>query len=132
MFFFWSHPRCFGSLAKFQHNIKISVKTARVSRLSVSCDYAQTICLYLMVDILEKVVKFFFKVNKKDSKRTSGWTWKIVRLSQPDPGFARRVGWVGFFFILVKVSLVPRALPSFDITLVKGKRTLFHDYRYNR
>ena len=37
--FFWSHPRCFGSLGKFQHNIKISIKTTRVSRLSVSCDY---------------------------------------------------------------------------------------------
>ena len=36
--FFWSHPRCFGPLGKFQHNIKISIKTARVSRLSVSCD----------------------------------------------------------------------------------------------
>ena len=31
--FFWSHPRCFGPLDKFQHNIKISIKTARVSRL---------------------------------------------------------------------------------------------------
>ena len=31
--FFWSHPRCFGSLDKFQHIIKISIKTARVSRL---------------------------------------------------------------------------------------------------
>ena len=38
--FFWSHPRCFGPLGKFQHNIKVSIKTARVSRLSVSCDYA--------------------------------------------------------------------------------------------
>ena len=37
--FFWSHPRCFGPLSKFQHNIKISIKMARVSRLSVSCDY---------------------------------------------------------------------------------------------
>ena len=36
---FWSHPRCFGPLGKFQHNIKISTKTARVSRLSVSYDY---------------------------------------------------------------------------------------------
>ena len=36
--FFWSHPRCFGPLGKFQHNIKISYKTARVSRLSVSYD----------------------------------------------------------------------------------------------
>ena len=24
--FFWSHPRCFGPLDKFQHNIKISIK----------------------------------------------------------------------------------------------------------
>ena len=37
--FFRSHPRSFGPLGKFQHNIKISNKTARVSRLSVSCDY---------------------------------------------------------------------------------------------
>ena len=32
--FFWSHPRCFGLLGNFQHNIKISIKTVRVSRLS--------------------------------------------------------------------------------------------------
>ena len=31
--------RCFGPLGKFQHNIKISIKTARVSRLCVSYDY---------------------------------------------------------------------------------------------
>ena len=31
---FWSHPRCFGPLDKFQHNIKISIKTTRVSRPS--------------------------------------------------------------------------------------------------
>ena len=41
--FFWSHPRCFGPLGKFQHNIKISIKTARVSRLSVSYDYGLTV-----------------------------------------------------------------------------------------
>ena len=39
--FFWSHPRCFGPLGKFQHNIKISIKTVCVSRLSVSCDYGK-------------------------------------------------------------------------------------------
>ena len=37
--FFWSDPRCFGSLGEFQHKLEISIKTARVSRLSVSCDY---------------------------------------------------------------------------------------------
>ena len=37
--FFLSDPRCFGPLGKFQHNIEISIKTARVSRLSVSVDY---------------------------------------------------------------------------------------------
>ena len=37
--FFWSHPRCFRPLGKFQHNIKICIKTARVSRLCVSHDY---------------------------------------------------------------------------------------------
>ena len=36
---FLSHPRCFGPLGKFQHDIKISIRTARVCRLSFSCDY---------------------------------------------------------------------------------------------
>ena len=40
--FFWSDPRCFGPLGKFQHNLEISIKTARVSRLSVSCDYGSS------------------------------------------------------------------------------------------
>ena len=39
LLFFWSHPRCFWLLGKFQQNIKISIKTTRVSRLSVSYDY---------------------------------------------------------------------------------------------
>ena len=34
LFFFWSHTRCFGPLCTFQHSIKISIKTASVSRLS--------------------------------------------------------------------------------------------------
>ena len=38
--FFRGHPRCFGPLGKFQHNIKISIKTARVSRLYVSYDHS--------------------------------------------------------------------------------------------
>ena len=47
-----------------------------------------------------------------------GSTWKIVRLS--------RVGSVGrdFLFILVKVSLVPRALPLLYISLVARRRPL--------
>ena len=36
--FFWSHSRCFGPFGKYPHNIKVSIKTARVSRLSVSCE----------------------------------------------------------------------------------------------
>ena len=41
--FVWSHPRCFWPLGKFQRNIKISIKTARVSRLSVFCEIEQQI-----------------------------------------------------------------------------------------
>ena len=37
--FFLKSSRCFEPLGKFQHTIKISIKTARVWRLSVSCDY---------------------------------------------------------------------------------------------
>ena len=47
--FFWSHPRCLGPLGKFQHNIEISIKTARVSRLSVSCDYAFIKSVYILL-----------------------------------------------------------------------------------
>ena len=35
---FLKSSRCFELLGKFQHTIKISIKTARVCRLSVSCD----------------------------------------------------------------------------------------------
>ena len=46
---------------------------------------------------------------------------KLFVCRQPTLGL-----WVGsvgrdFFFILVKVSLVPRALPFFDISLVAGR-----------
>ena len=34
--FFWSDPRSFGPLSKFQDTIKISIKTARVSKLLFS------------------------------------------------------------------------------------------------
>ena len=34
IFFFSSGPWCFGPLGKFQHNVQISIKTARVYRLS--------------------------------------------------------------------------------------------------
>ena len=42
IFFFKPSPVFFGALGKFQHNIKISIKTARVSRLSISYGYATT------------------------------------------------------------------------------------------
>ena len=40
------------------------------------------------------------------------------------PGFANRVSRSGFFFILMKVSFVPRALQLFDINLVAAKKPL--------
>ena len=40
--FFLESSRCFSPLCKFQHNIKISIKTAHVFRLSVSCNYDLT------------------------------------------------------------------------------------------
>ena len=52
--FFRSHSRRFGPLCKFQHNIKISIKTACISRLSVSYDYVGTEQIQVVpsVDIL--------------------------------------------------------------------------------
>ena len=61
--------------------------------------------------------------------------FKNVRLPSLDPEFASRVGRSGFFIIiiiLVKVCLVPRALPLFDICMVTGKRSFIRNYRYNR
>ena len=52
----WGHPRCFGLRGKFQHNIKVSVKTARVSRLSVSCDYALN---NSVIDLCNVIRKYF-------------------------------------------------------------------------
>ena len=61
---FWSHPRCFGPLSKFQHNIKISVKTACVFRLSVSCDYAfmDMVSTYSPVPNCREI-RFHFRTN---------------------------------------------------------------------
>ena len=47
----------------------------------------------------------------------------MVCLPSPDPGFASWVGRSGFFFVLVKVSFVPRVFPLFNITLVVQKKT---------
>ena len=52
----WGHPRCFGLRGKFQHNIKVSVKAARVSRLSVSCDYALN---NSVIDLCNVIRKYF-------------------------------------------------------------------------
>ena len=41
-------------------------------------------------------------------------------LLSPGPGFASRVGRLGFFLILVNVSLAPGALFLFDTSLVVG------------
>ena len=61
MFFFWSHPRCFGPLGKFQHNIMISIKTARVSRLSVSCDCG---LMYFHMSLWRHVLCFIYFVER--------------------------------------------------------------------
>ena len=45
--FFWSHPRCFGPLGKFQRNIKISIKTI----ISVFPDY---LFLMTMIKLIQK------------------------------------------------------------------------------
>ena len=73
--FFLSHPRCFGPLGKFQHNIKISIKTARVSTLSVSCDYDKngfnvkdrSSCPEVLSQ--KAVLKVFIKLKKKTTVR---------------------------------------------------------------
>ena len=50
--------------------------------------------------------------------------YTIVSLLLSVPGFASRVGWSGFLFILMMVSFVSRALSLFDISLVAEKKPL--------
>ena len=72
--FFWSHPRCFGPFGKFQHNIKISIKTARVSRLSVSCDSEK-----LSRETFSRISQFLFFFAKFRLAKSSGNcnSWKF-------------------------------------------------------
>ena len=60
IFFFWSHPQCFGPLGKVQHNINISIKTSSVSRLSVSYDYGLTKLLPPMTSIWLNYINSFW------------------------------------------------------------------------
>ena len=60
IFFFWSHPQCFGPLGKVQHNINISIKTSSVSRLSVSYDYGLTKFLPPMTSIWLNYINSFW------------------------------------------------------------------------
>ena len=87
--FFWSHPRCFGPLGKFQHNIKISIKMACVSRLSVSYDYGKTIrafivivyCSDLNAQLFTILAIFSIKrltVDPKGNKNSDFLQWTIV------------------------------------------------------
>ena len=67
------------------------------------------------------ILKGDFLSRTDSSIFTLGWTLKNLFLASSTTGCVSRVGWSGFFFVLVKVSLVPRALPVFDISLVTGK-----------
>ena len=58
-----SHPRCFGPLGKFQHNMKISIKTARVFRLSVSYEYAYTKRNEFHKNDAQKISQFMLQGN---------------------------------------------------------------------
>ena len=59
----------------------------------------------------------------------------VLRLDLKNCSFAVTRPWIcewdrsaEIFFILVKVILVPRTLPLFDISLVMRKRTFIRDY----
>ena len=62
---FWGHPRCFGPLSKFQHNIKIFIKTTCVSRLPVSCDYDD-----VQSDHLKNLIKAGYIILAQKQRKT--------------------------------------------------------------
>ena len=68
MFFLKSSP-VFGLLSKFQHNIMISIKTARVSRLSVFCDY----------DLIKVTRKILAKLEEY---KNSSDIWSVANLGK--------------------------------------------------
>ena len=70
-----------------------------------------------MIVLMVKNIAAVFSKNK-------GWLRldvKACSFAVTLPGRANRVGRSGLFFILAKVSLVPRALPLFDTSLVAEK-----------
>ena len=85
--FFWSHPRRFGPLGKFQHNIKISIKTARVSRLSVSYDYD-----FIIKGSCDLVDKTFWRDEQMRFAEPYFW-WVEIRWGV--------FGWLGVYEIIL-------------------------------
>ena len=83
---------CFGPLGKFQHNIKISIKTARVSRLSVSYDYDATEFYWTEPNLDIIILNYHFKSSHNntmlvkpkfriDTKQANCFTGKFVTKS---------------------------------------------------
>ena len=63
---FLKPSRCFGPLGKFQRNIKISIKTARVSRQPLSCDYGYVKFLNIL-SYINVTKKRLYKKYKEQS-----------------------------------------------------------------
>ena len=78
--FFWIHPGVLGRSVNFSI-IKISIKMARVSRLSVSCDYDYNqICKWLYVNTLKNLISVFI-VPTVTSLNPSPFTYKWHTIS---------------------------------------------------
>ena len=77
--FFWSHPWCFGPLGKFWYNIKISIKTARFSRISFRflwlCFHCMHLHLFLTMHLFVLAFKICFCIRV-----LFGYIWSIKDL----------------------------------------------------
>ena len=102
--FFWSHLRCFGPLGKFQHNIKISIKTARVSRLSVSYDYVLRQLVVFGAYSKKNLVK---SVMGRAAVSTARLFWENHPLSKNSKNSLR---WSQFLIVTQGYSLQPKTL----------------------
>ena len=96
--------------------VSFEILLAKIKNLPDSYFYFQKIEIFAF-----KMIQVLFRLDLK-----------IFRLPSPDHWFASRVNRSGFFFILVKVNLVPRILPLFDRSFFAGRVTFIRDFCCNR
>ena len=114
--FFIGQCLAYGQIFELLCKVSFEILLAKIKNLPDSYFYFQKTEIFAF-----KMIQVLFRLDLK-----------IFRLPSPDHWFASRVNRSGFFFILVKVNLVPRILPLFDRSFFAGRVTFIRDFCCNR